>query len=269
MPDISSVLTTVTQNLVTPIYPNGTGQPSIVGVQVTIGEGWPIRTQLDKDLQAGNAHVSVFPTTQERVVTKFERIYQPSTLTAPTIVLTTSGTNQITITGTVSIPQSVMAIVNGTGYAYGIVQGDTLDTIATNWAAVIPNATAMGNVITITQAYSLKALVSTPYTAAQEIARMERVFMISCWCPSPTIRATLGAAIDVYMKENYRIQLADNFWGQVFYSHLDEIDMLEKSLIYRRDLNYIIQYPTTITNNYVTVADAYVNSITLDYGKLT
>lgn len=266
MPDLSSVLNTVAGNLVTPVYPNGTGQPSIVApAQVTIEAAWPIRTQLDKDLQAGNAHVSVYPTNMERVMTKFERNFQPSIATAATLMATVSG-NTITITGTVSVPQSMMAIVNYQGYAYTVQAGDTLNSIATNWANAIPNATAYENVITIGGVYSLIARIATQYSAAQELARMDRVFMISIWSPTPTIRATLESAIDIYMKQNYRIPLADNFFAQVFYDQMPWTDMLEKSLIYRSDLRYIIQYPTTVTDEFTTVADPYVNSIDVDWG---
>lgn len=262
MSDLSAVLQQITQNLVTPIYPNGTGQPSVAGVQVTIEQGWPIRTQLDKDLEAGNAHVSVFPLNQERVVTKFQRLDIPLIQTAATLVLTVSGYT-VTITGTISTPQTVMIVSNGTGYAYAVQAGDTLNTIATNTAALIPGATATGNVITINGAWQLIARISTPYTAGEELARMDRVFMISVWSPNPTIRGTLENAIDIYMKENYRVVMPDDFYAQVFYHSTDWTDMLEKSLIYRSDLKYTIEYATTVINTYSTVADSYTNSITL------
>jgi len=268
MADLSDVLNTIAQNLVTPIYPNGIDMPSIAGVQVTIGEGWPIRSQLDKDLQAGNAHVSVYPTDFERVMTKFQRDYQPNTVTAATLVLTVSGTTSITITGTVTIPQTVVVVLNNVGYAYVVLSGDTLDTIATNTAALLPSATATGNVITLTNCYRLVARISVPYTASQEIARMDRILMISVWAPNPVIRATLGAAINIYMMENYRVPMVDNFFAQVFYHSDPWTDQLEKSLIYRRDLKYIIQYATTVTNTFISIADPFLNSLAAQYNDL-
>lgn len=265
MASLGQVTQTIAQNLVTPIYPNGVDNPSIVGVQVTINDGWPIRSQLDIDLENGLAHVSVFPTTKERVITKYERIYQPLTQVAPTIILTVRG-KTVTVTGTVSTPQGVMLIVNGIGYAYTIMSGDTLDTIAANTAALILGATATGNVITISGAYSIVARVVTPYSAAEELSRVDRVIMISVWAPNPSMRATLEAAIDVYMKENYRIVMPDGFYAQVFYEGINWVDMLEKSLIYRSDLSYIIQYATTLTTNFTSIGDAFVNSIDFLYG---
>ena len=264
MADLSQVLSTIGQNLETPIYPNGLLSPSIVGVQVTIETGWPIRSQLDRDLEDGKVHVSVYPTNTERVVTKFQRNFESLTLTAPTITLTVVN-NTVTVGGTVQTPQAVMLIVNSIGYGYQILSMDTLDTIATNTAALIQGASATGSVITIPSAYDIVARVVTPYTASQELARMDRVFMISCWCPTPAIRATLEAAIDVYMKQNYRIVLPDGYFAQVFYQSMKWTDMLEQSLIYRSDLSYIIQYPTTVTNDYTAIADPFVNSLTVNF----
>lgn len=263
MADISDVMQTIAENLVTPIYPDGLLEPSVCGVQVTIETGWPIRSQLDKDLSDGKAHVSVFPTNKERVMTKFERNFQSLTFTAPTITLTVSG-QTVTVDGTIQVPQTVMLIVNGIGYAYAIQESDTVDSIATNTAALISGASAVGNIITISSAFRLVARLSTPYTASQEIARVDRVFMISCWCPTPQIRAILGPAIDVYMKQNFKIILLDNYYAQVFYDSTGYIDSLEKQRIYREDLNYKIQYATTVTEEFYSIADPYVNSISFN-----
>lgn len=263
MADLSQIRDTIAENLQTPIYPNGLMMPSIAGVPVTINSGWPIRTQLDKQLQMGNAMVSVYPLKNERVVTKFQRNYIPNTPTPATLVMTVETVDivtTVTITGTVTIPQSVMLILNKIGYAYAVLETDTLDTIASSLAALIPGATSLDNVITLPQSYSIIARVSTNYTASAELARVDRLFMITCWCPSEAIRFLLGNAIDIYMKENYRIPMVDNFFAQVFYHNTDDTDMLDKSLIYRRDLNYTIQYATTVTNDYATITDPFVNT---------
>lgn len=259
MADLSQVRDTIAQNLVTPIYPNGTNQPSIAGVAVTINAGWPIRTNLDKQLQLGNAMVSVYPMKQERVLTPFQRIFEPNIKTLPTLTATAT-TNSVTIGGLISIPQSVMIIVNGTGYAYKVINTDTLNSIADALSDLIPGSSANLNVISIPNAYSIIGRVSSNYSASAEIARVDRVFMITIWSPNENIRFILGNAIDVYMKLNYRIQMVDNFFAQVFYHNTDDTDMLDKSLIYRRDLNYTIQYATTVTENFMTVTDPVVQT---------
>jgi hypothetical protein len=259
MPDLSQVLTTVTLLVEQAVYPNSTSQPSVAGVQVTIEEGWPISTQLDQDIAAGNAHVSVFPTNKERVVTKFERVYQPNTLTPATLTATVAG-QTVTIGGTVTVPQAVMVIVNGQapqGYGYQVLITDTLDSIAAGIAALISGASAVGAVITIPSAFDLVARIATQYTASEELSRQDREFIISVWAPTPNIRYLLGSAIDIVFKQNYRIVLSDNYFGQIFYDHVEEVDMLEQQLIYRRNLFYTIQYPTTLTTTYTTITDPY------------
>jgi hypothetical protein len=265
MADLSQVRDQIASNIQTPVYPNGTSMPSIAGVPVTINSGYPIRTQLDQQLQAGNAMVSVYPLPQERVMTKFERIYQPNSYSGATLVLTVNlNAYTVTITGTISIPQAVMFIVNGVGYAYQVLANDTLDSIAINMAALISGAHAIGNVVYLPISYSIIARISSNCTASLELARVDRVFCISIWSPSENIRFLLGNAIDIYMKENYRQVMPDNFFAQVFYHDTKDTDMLDKSLIYKRDLNYTIQYATTLTNNFSTITDPYVEELTLE-----
>jgi len=258
MPSLDSVRTTVATMVENAVYPNGTSSPSVINVPVTVMEGFPIRTDLDITVLAGNGFVSVFETNKERVVTTFQRIFQPITQTPATLTATVSG-KTVTIGGTVSVPQAVMVVVNDTGYGYQVLSNDTLNSIASKTAALIPGATANNNVITVSSAYDLQANIATPYSAGEELSRVDREFMISCWTNNPTDRATLGAAIDVYMKMNYRVTLSDNFVGQVFYSHQNQIDSLEKSEIYRMDLFYIIQYPTTFIESFTTITDPFAN----------
>lgn len=264
MADLSQVRDTFANNLNTPIYPNGTSMPSVCGVPVTINAGWPIRTNLDKQLQMGNAMVSLYPTKMERVVTTFQRNFIPNTFTSPTLTATVSTTKYtVVIGGTITLPQSIMVIVNGIGYAYQVQSLDTLDTIASALASLVPGAVAFHNTIYLQPSYELIARVSSNYTASAELSRIDLVFMITIWAPSEAIRFSLGNAIDIYMKENYRVPMVDNFFAQVFWKGVEDTDMLDKSLIYRRDLFYTIQYATTVTNNYAAITNAFVEEITL------
>lgn len=68
--DVESSLVTVIAGL---LYPNGTGQPSSVGIPCKVFAGWPTAAQLDADLVAGVANVSVYPTQIERNTTRYPR----------------------------------------------------------------------------------------------------------------------------------------------------------------------------------------------------
>jgi hypothetical protein len=259
MPGLFEVLATLGQEVATACYPNGTMQPSVTTRQITIesGEG-PIRSQEDFDLVAGNSHVYVYPDAKERIVTKFERIFQPMTKSLPTLILTVSS-NTVTITGSVSIPQAVMIINNGIGYGYQVQGGDTLNDIASNTAALIPGATSTDNVITIPDSYSLIARVATNYSASEEIARTERVFNINIVSPTPTDRATILNAIDVYLKLNFRIVGSDNYYLLLFYQDTKVTDQLSHERVYKATLQYMIQYPTTYTSNFTSITDPFAN----------
>lgn len=256
MATLLQVLETLAAQAFNACYPNGTGQPSVTSKQISIESGFPIRSQQDFDLGSGFSHVYVYPTEKERVVTKFQRIFQPIQQSSPTITLTVLQ-NTVTVTGTVSTPQAVMVINNDIGYGYQIQSGDTLNSIAANTAALIPGATSVANMIIIPSSHSLVARVATNYSAAEELSRVERVFNIYVVSPNPVDRSIILDAIDVYLKENYRMTLPDNFIGMVFYQDTIFQDDLEQYTVYKGCLGYMIQYPTTLTQNYTTITDPF------------
>lgn len=258
MADLSTVVSAIADKVSLAVYPTGPLNPSVAGVDVTIFAGWPIRNDLDDVLNAGNAMVSVFPTNKERVVTKFPRQWQQISVLTPTLTATVLD-NTVTIGGTVSVPQAVMIIVDGRspGYAYQVLITDTVDTIAASLAAMIPGATALGAVITIPNPVSIIARIAAQALAGLDLGRQDRVIMISVWSPSPTIRSLLAPPIDEYLRVNYQFQLNDGFYCMLFYDHTVETDQLELQEIYRRDLNFRVQYSTTYVQPFTTITDPY------------
>ncbi len=257
--DVLSVLETITTNAV---YPDGTSSASVAGVDVAMMQGWPVRTVLDTQLKAGKAAVSLFSTTKEKIVTKFLRDWDAIQKTPATLTALISG-NHITLGGTVSVPQAVMVLMNDVGYGYQVLMTDTLTTIATALAALIPGASSVGSVITITGNPDLMVRFATNYTAGQELSRQERVIMVTIWAPSPGIRDVLEDAIDQAMKINYKPSMPDGYYAMIFpESDPGFIDSLEKSLVFRRDLHYRVQYATTNVQTYTAVTDPFVNLVT-------
>lgn len=70
MADLSEVMTALVTLVSGAVYPNGTAAPSIVGLPVMCYPGWPVPNQLNADIAAGKAHVSVFPRQDERNTTR-------------------------------------------------------------------------------------------------------------------------------------------------------------------------------------------------------
>lgn len=261
MADIYDVQVALAALAQTAIYPNGTSQPSVSNCDVRIYPGWPIPDTLDTDLTARKAHVSIFPTNIARVSTRFQTAFYTTSVNLPTLTLVTASGNQITVGGTVSLPQACMAIVNGVAYSYGVITGDTLNSIATNLAALIPNATAVSNVITIgNNPHSLITKVIVSGTSVREVAREDRMMIVTVWAPTPLIRSQLGGALASTFAATYRVALPDGFMGQLKYSGSRELDLLEKVKCYRRDIHFTFEFATTQTETDYTIGDNIINT---------
>lgn len=235
-------------------YPNGTASPSIVNAGVMIYRGWPNSAQLDKDLAAGKAHVSIFaPAGMERNTTRYGRddieIAPAHTLTAAV------AGNQVTIGGTVSTPQNVLVLCGARFvFSYSVQNADTLASIAAALAAMIaasfPGTSASGSAITISGSPGIvQARVAGQGQVWTEQGRQEKSFWITCWCPTPTMRDVLAPAIDLALRQLDFITMSDQGAARLRYSSSRTSDEGSKVQIYRRDLVYSVEYATaTVTD---------------------
>ena len=260
MADISDVLNVLTQTVAGAIYPNGTAQPSTNGALTTVMPGWPSTDEIDAGMAAGNVFISIYPRPEERNTTRFRQQWQTVSVSAPTLTAAISG-NQITIGGTVSSPQTVVAILNsspvssGAAYAYAVQPTDTLATIASGLAALIPNASASGDTVTVGGSlFSLTAQISTPGVMAQEIGRQQRLVQITVWAPTQPLRDSTAAALDVALRLAQRLVMPDGFWAALMYKGTPMTDMLTKQAIFRRDVLYEVEYATTVSQDTATIA---------------
>lgn len=222
---------------------------------VEIFRGWPVSAELDAQLGAGNAQVSIFPPEgMERNTTRYPRDDQVVTQPVHTLTATVNG-NTITIGGAVAVPQNVIALCGSKfAFPYPVQANDTPGSIATNLAALIaaqfPGTAASGEVITVAgKPGILQARIAGAGTTWTELARQEKTYWITCWCPTPAMRDVLAAAIDVALKQLDFITLADQSAGRLRYSMSRVSDQGQKVQIYRRDLVYTVEYPTSLTSN--------------------
>ncbi|MFD2271831.1 hypothetical protein ACFS07_13365 [Undibacterium arcticum] len=100
MADLTDVGSALVALIAQTVYPNGTGQASVANTGVRIYQGWPNPQQLDADLKLGICHVSVYPRTEERNVTRYSKDWQQLSVNTPTLTLTISG-QTVTVGGTV------------------------------------------------------------------------------------------------------------------------------------------------------------------------
>lgn len=263
MADLSDVQNTLVNLIQTAVYPNGTGNPSIINAGVRIYAGWPIPAGLDSDLSNGISNINVFTTNMERNTTRFQTDWQDSLINTATITLTVSG-NTITVGGTISTPQTCMVQASGGSYVYTVLNTDTLNSVAAGIAALIAGATSMGSIVTLPASYyRISARVGVTGTSARELKRQERVFQICVWSNTDANRTTLASAIDVLFAALERISLPDNFSARIKYISSTVIDDTEKQKIYRRDLRYSVEYATTQLETDYTITDSYINSLGL------
>jgi hypothetical protein len=260
MADIYDVQVALANLAQTAVYPNGLSQPSVANCDVRIYPGNPIPDTLDADLIAQKAHVSIFPTNIARVSTRFQTDWYTTQVNTPTLVMTTNlNAGTVTITGTVSTPQSCMIIYNSIGYSYGVQSGDTLNSIASNLASIITGATSTGNVVTLINPHLLSARVIIAGTGTREVAREKRLVLTTVWAPTPLIRSQIGYAIAVLFASTYRVALPDGYYGQLVYSGSQEKDDLEKVICYRRNIHFIFEFATTQAMNEYTIGDNIIN----------
>ena len=152
-----------------------------------------------------------------------------------------------------------MAIVDNIGYAYPLKDTDTLNDIATGLEALIPNAVAVDNVVTVPGAYSVIVRISVCGMVAYESKRQEKLYYVTVWANTPELRETVGSAIDVSLGDIERADLPDGSAAAITYKGSQEDDHLQKSIIYRRDLIYTIEYPTLVSQKAFSIADIIIN----------
>lgn len=255
MADLSDVNNTLAALAAAAIYPNGTAQPSVASIPVTIAPGWPQPAQLDSLIGQGAAFVSIYPMPgMDANTTRFAQDEWTDAVPTARLTMMVSAMT-VTIGGAINPGEAAAILWNRNYIAHAIAATDTLASIASALAAQIPGATASGAQITLpTDTFQLVARVSVPVPIRNEIARQERVFSITVWAPTPTARDKISAAIDVSIKRNVRITLPDDTTGLCRYRGTVETDELSNILIYRRSLNYSVEYGTVLINQANTVA---------------
>jgi hypothetical protein len=149
---------------------------------------------------------------------------------------------------------------------------DTLDTIATNLAALIavqfPGTQASGNVITVDgNPGILQARIASTAQVATEQSLQEKTYWITCWCPTPAMRDILAPAIDVALKQfDFIVVGSEQSRARLRYVRSNTSDEGQKVQIYRRDLVYTVEFGTyTIEKAFETGVIGVTSGAQTDY----
>lgn len=254
------------------VYPNGTGQTSAVGVPIQIARGWP-KTQDFSYAKAqsgpkmpGLVLISVCTRGGiERNTTRVPLTWSPLTLPVHTVTVAVA-VNQITIGGTVSVPQNVIAIIGGPygaqTFSYAVQATDTLTSIATGLAALIaddfPGTTSSGPVVTVNSPLNVEARVASAGTAVQVVGQQNKEFQITIWAPPSNVtgqdadnwRNAVAKIITPPLRQLTRLAMVDGVWATVRFERTVTIDQAQAQGLYRRDLLIWVEYSTTVVQTF-------------------
>ncbi len=250
--DVENALVSLVANA---IYPNGAAAASaIMGpsgpVTCQVYRGMPNGPTLDTDLARGVMHATVFAdATPVRNTTRFPRIWQEVVPVPATLSVSVAGT-AASFAGVCAAGQLAGIAVDGATFPYAVQTRDTPPTVASNLAAML-RATGwlvdyVGSTVAVPAARLFGARVVSGGMALQEIKRQEQQFRISLWCGDPGIRDTAAASIDTALATPNFFGLADGSSARISFAGGATTDKSADAALYRRDLIYVAEYPTTL-----------------------
>lgn len=236
----------------------GASPPASVPVVVRLYRGWPESETLQADLAAGKAHVSVFPL--DGVTRDTSRFWplEMQTASIPATLTTAVSGVAVTIGGSVTAGNVVGIQLGPTrqiqAYAYVAQASDTLASVAAAMAAKIAGASVSGSVITLPNHDNLTAGSFALQPTLTEVRRQMQGFRVSAWCPTPAARDAVCSIIDsglAGLKDAYGnltrfLTLPDRSTAWLKYQHTGSNDYPTRDRVWRRDLCYGIEYPTTL-----------------------
>ena len=245
MADISDVEAALCSLVERAIYPNGTTQPSLSNSLVKIYRGWPTNRALNADLAAGTQTVTVFSKENStKDTSRYRRVWRTVSEVSPTLTVTCSG-DTASFGGAGGAGQTAGLAVAGVAYSWAVSATDTPTTVAAGFAGIIPGATCAGNAVTVSGAQVSGRVVGSG-TAIMETRRQEQGIMIAVWCPTPAGRDLLASSVDNSLSDIDWFALPDGTVGRLRYHDTYETDASENANLYRRNLDYVVEYPTTM-----------------------
>ena len=246
MADIADVEQAVANTVTSILYPAGAAHSSIFGVLCRVYRGWPNSATLNADLSAGSVNVTVVSDNESgRTTTRYLPEWH-TTLSPPGAAGSVTG-QTITIFGSPAVGDVVGIMVDGAAYAYRVLIGDTPSLVAANLNQLIQAnrpATVQGPTLSVPGAGSIVVRIVCDNSTSFESRRQEKDVRIICWCPTPPVRDSVAAAIDVAIDEMGFLVLADDTSARIVYRNTANYDQSQNALLYRRDLLYTVEYPT-------------------------
>ena len=232
------------------LYPNGlTAACVVTGAVCRIYRGWPVPAALDADLAAGYTNILVTAGTgQSRNTTRWPDAWVPQTTTVPTLTASVSG-DTVTFAGTAGMGQVAAVIADQSWASWRMQQSDTPQSVAAELArslSTVRAASASGAALTVPGAIRLIARVEADQPTLRLARRQQQAFKLTAWCPDPATRDAVGSAVDSALAGIDFVGLVDGTSGRLRYLASTVSDRWEDATLYRRELTYSVDYPTSI-----------------------
>jgi hypothetical protein len=250
MADLSDVEAALATLAMQAAYPNGSSSASITGQDCRVYRGWPLPASLNSDLRNGIVNITVFPDEQAGRVTAFFPDNTQVSKSDPLLSATVVGTS-VTFAGTAQTGQLAGLVVDGKAYPYAIAVGDSAASVAANLADLVGAdriTTLSGTTVDVPGAAHVVARVVMQNQFQQQTRRQERLFHVACWCPSPAVRDQVAIAIDQVIAPLKFLSFPEGTYGRLLYHGTTVTDRDEDAFLYRRDLIYLVEYPTITTS---------------------
>lgn len=246
MADIADVEAAIVSSVTACLYPQGLSQSSVVGTLCRVYRGWPNSATLNADLNKNIVNITVVSDAETgRTTTRYLPEWAFTPASPGTIVATTS--TSITIAGSPQVGDVVGCLIDGLTYVYRVQSGDAAGLIAANISLLIRKdrpVLVAGPKIELPGAASVVARVVADGQSAFESRRQEKDIRVICWCPSPTVRDAVAAAIDSALNDTPFLVLSDSTNARIIYRNTASYDQAQNALLYRRDLVYVAEYPS-------------------------
>lgn len=247
MADISDVEESVADACAAALGLDANGLSAALGLSCRISREWPNSDELAQDLEARVLNVTVSALSgMSRETTRYPEQWKP--LSDP--VVTVSGSvagNTVTIAAPSGpLPQQLVGVRVGLSpYVYETTATDTPETIAAALAALVPGATASGPTLTTSAAVTFRVAGYAPIF--RELRRQRQSLKVAFWCPDGASRDAACKLVDGALAGTHFLTLPDGTAGRLRYEGSYVSDASEKSGLWRRDLRYSVEYPTTET----------------------
>ncbi len=249
MADLSDVEEALVGLVVDAAYPGGPGSPCVVPglTELNAYRGWPDAPTEDASLAAGVVNATVFSVPGAvRNLTRYLSEFREASRAPVTLTATVAG-NTVTFGGNGGSGQIVSVLL--AGQVHGVQAAALPADVVTALAAIVPGASASGDVLTVPVAADFAVRVGAPVTLAREVRRQAQIFRVTLWCPTPELRDAAARVIDgaLAVFDGEFIDLPGGTQGLVAYHGTFPDDTGQKSGVYRRDLRYSVEYATMQT----------------------